>query len=52
MGAPGSRSQTIAIFLFVAAAALIPSAASTSLGKLAPAVVMFGAAGRLALTAI
>lgn len=52
MSTPGTRSQTTAVFLFAAAAALIPSAISTLAGKLMPAVVMFGAAGRFALTGV
>jgi uncharacterized protein len=51
-GVPGVRSDTTAIFLFVAAAALIPAAFSAALGKLVPALVIAATALRFVLTGI
>jgi uncharacterized protein len=50
--APGSSSRTLGLLLFfVAAALMIPTAAAT-LGKVAAAMVMFGAGAQFALTGI
>lgn len=51
-GRPGSTSMTVSIFLFAAAAALVPSAATASLSKLVPGMVMFLAALRFVLTGL
>lgn len=49
---PGSTSRTLGLLLsFVAAALMVPTSAAT-LGKVAAALVMFGAGARFALTAI
>jgi succinate-acetate transporter protein len=49
---PGRRSATAAIFLFVAAAALLPASASSILNKLVPAAVFGAAALRIVLTGL
>jgi uncharacterized protein len=51
-GAPGTRSDATAVFLFAAAGALLPAASTTALGKLVPALVMSGTAVRFALTGL
>lgn len=49
---PGSLSTTVSIFLFAAAAALLPSACTSSLSKLVPGLVMIGSALKYVLTGI
>jgi hypothetical protein len=49
---PGSRSPTLGLLLFFSSAVLMVPTAAAALGKVAAAVVMFGAAGRFALTGI
>ena len=49
---PQSRSQTLGLLLFFSFAALMVPTCAAALGKVAAAVVMFGAAGRFALTGI
>ena len=50
--APGSTSRTLGLLLsFVAAALMVPTASAT-FGKVAAALVMFGAGARFALTAV
>lgn len=49
---PGSRSPTLGLLLFFSSAALMVPMAAALLGKVVAAVVMFGAAGRFALTGI
>ena len=51
-GRPGSRSSTIAVFLFMAAAAIVPPAATVGLSKLVPALIMSGTAVRFFLTGL
>lgn len=51
-GSPGSRSSTLSVLLFAAAGALIPSAATTMLGKVVPGLVMSATALRFVLTGI
>lgn len=51
-GRPGSLSATVSIFLFAAAAALIPAVLTASISKLVPAAVMAAAALRFVLTGI
>lgn len=51
-GRPGATSATLAVLLFAAAAALLPSAVTASLGKLVPAAVMLAAALRFVLTGV
>lgn len=48
----GARSDTASVFLFAAAAALLPAASSAALGKLVPALVMTAAAARFVLTGL
>lgn len=50
--APGTRSDTVSIFLFAAAASLIPAAATTALGKIVPALVMVATSVRFVLTGL
>lgn len=49
---PGARSQTLGLLLFFVSAALMVPTCAAALGKIAAAIVMFGAAGRFALTGI
>ncbi|HET9732541.1 MAG TPA: hypothetical protein VFP54_07695 [Acidimicrobiales bacterium] len=49
---PGGRSQTLGLFLFVAAAALAPAVATASMGKVLAAVVMSGTMLRWVLTGL
>lgn len=49
---PGGRSQTLGLLLLFTSAALMVPTCAAALGKVAAAVVMFGAAGRFALTGI
>lgn len=51
-GSPGVRSDTVAVFLFAAAAALLPGAAAAAFSKLVPALVMVAAALRFILTGL
>ena len=51
-GPPGGRSATVAAFLFMAAAAIVPPAASVGLSKIVPALVMTGTAARFFLTGL
>lgn len=51
-GSPGSVSATVGIFLFAAAAALLPSALTACLTKLVPGGVMLGTALRFVLTGL
>lgn len=51
-GDPGSRSDTVAFFLFAAAASLIPAVATTALGKIVPALVMATTCVRFVLTGL
>lgn len=51
-GHPGSRSATVAVLLFAATGALLPSALTASLGKLVPAGVMLLTGLRWVLTGI
>jgi succinate-acetate transporter protein len=50
--APGARSDTGSIFLFAAAAALIPAAFTATLTKVVPSLVFFGTAARFVLTGL
>lgn len=49
-GLPGARSATTGVFLFAAAAALLPAACTAALGKVVPALVMVATALRFVLT--
>ena len=49
---PGTRSDTTAVFLFAAAAALLPGACTAALGKIVPALVMAATALRFVLTGL
>lgn len=49
---PGSLSLTASIFLFAAAAALVPSAVTASLSKLVPGLVMLSSALKFVLTGL
>jgi hypothetical protein len=49
---PGSRSPTLGLLLFISSAVLMVPTAAAVLGKVVAAVVIFGAAGRFALTGI
>lgn len=49
---PGSTSRTLGLLLLFVAAALMVPATAAALGKVAAAVVMFGAGARFALTGI
>lgn len=51
-GAPGARSDVTSVFLFAAAAALVPAASSAALGKAVPALVMAATALRFVLTGL
>lgn len=51
-GAPGSRSQTLGVLLFAAAGALLPSALTSAMGKVVPALVMGATALRFVLTGV
>lgn len=51
-GAPGTRSDTVSIFLFAAAASLVPAATTTALGKIVPALVMVATTVRFTLTGL
>ncbi len=50
--APGSRSQAVALFLFVASAALVSAVVVSLHSKLVPALVMAGTVVRFCLTGI
>jgi hypothetical protein len=50
--APGARSQTLGLLLLFTTAALMIPTCAAALGKVAAAIVMFGAAARFALTGI
>ena len=50
--APGSTSRTLGFLLSLVAAALMVPTASATFGKVAAALVMFGAGARFALTAV
>lgn len=52
VGEPGARSDTVSVFLFAAAAALVPAALSAGLGKVLPALVMASTALRFVLTGL
>lgn len=52
VSAPGTRSQTLGLLLLFASAALMVPICAAALGKVVAAIVMFGAAGRFALTGI
>lgn len=51
-GAPGARSDTVSVFLFAAAAALLPAVSTAALSNLVPALVMATAALRFVLTGL
>lgn len=51
-GKPGALSATVAIFMFAAASALLPSVVTSSLAKLVPAAVMAAASLRFVLTGL
>lgn len=51
-GPPGARSDTVSIFLFAAAAALLPAVFTAALSKVVPALVMAAAALRFVLTGL
>lgn len=51
-GRPGALSATVSIFLFAAAAALVPSAVTASLHKAVPGLVMAAASLRFVLTGL
>lgn len=49
---PGARSQTVGLLLFFISAALMVPTCAAALGKVAAAIVLFGAAVRFALSGI
>lgn len=51
-GVPGARSPTVAVFLFAAAAALVPSSTTSMIGKVVPGLVMMATAVRFVLTGL